>query len=133
MWCTPRSHSHEEEVRQPCFIVPERSMMLDNKGMKYLPLLALVVLVGCGEPNSGNEAVMPPANTAAPGANAQTGAGSGGNSVGITSPAAGLSSPVTGSDSVGGASAGGVGMAAKDQARRVAGGENHQELPDDGN
>ena len=105
-------------------------MMLDNKAMKYLPLLALVVLVGCGEPATSNDAVMPPANTAAPGGNAQAGSG---NSVGITSPAAGLSSPVTGSDSVGGASAGGVGMAAKDQARRVAGSENNREIPDDGN
>lgn len=100
--------------------------------MKYLPLLLLVVLVGCGEPNSGNEAVMPKAETAAPGG-AQAGAGGSGNSVGITSPAAGLSSPVTGSDSVAGASAGGVGMAAKDQARRVAGSENNREVPDDGN
>ena len=53
-------------------------------------------------------------------ATSQTTPRGGGGSVGIVSPAAGPSSPVTGSESVTGSGGGGVGQAAKSQAKKAA-------------
>lgn len=68
-----------------------------------------VILAGCQAPPDTSK-------TEEPGQSTQEESG-----VGVMSPAAGGASPVTGSESVGGAGMGGVGRAAKDKAREVAG------------
>ncbi len=94
--------------------------------MKRLALFALAVaaLTGCAEkpepmadPPAGDQqqAQAPPA-------------GGGTSEIGIISPAAGGVSPVVGSDSVAGSGAGGVGNAAKDQAKRIGGGQSQGSL-----
>ncbi len=76
----------------------------------FLPLLASALLVGCAP-----KAEEPAAATDAPPATAQ-----GSGVAPMTSGAAGGMTPVTGAESVGGAGMGGLGTAAKDQARRTA-------------
>lgn len=81
-------------------------------------LVAVFFLGGCSTPPAEpSETEKEKVENSAP---AEGGSGSGG--VNIVSPAAGGISPVTNTESVGGAGMGGVGQAAKDQAKRKAGG-----------
>lgn len=93
-------------------------------------VFALFAVFGCAEkpepmatPPEGEQTQAPINETQAQ--------GGGDNSVQVLSPAAGGVSPVTGSDSVAGSGMGGVGNAAKDQARRIGGGQSQGSLGND--
>ncbi len=94
--------------------------------MKRLALfvLAVAALTGCAE--KPEPMADPPAGEQQQAQAPAPGGGSDG--IGIVSPAVGGISPVVGSDSVAGSGAGGVGNAAKDQARRIGGGQSQGSL-----
>ncbi len=115
--------------------------------MKRLALfaLALLALSGCAEkpepladPPGGEQTQAQGDTQAQAGGQPSSAATGGGDSgIGIISPAVGGMSPVVGSDSVAGSGAGGVGNAAKDQAKRIGGQQSNGSLGnvggDDGN
>jgi hypothetical protein len=92
-----------------------------------IAVVALFALFGCAEKPEPMANTPEGEQTQAPdtGTSAQ---GGGGEGVHVISPAAGGVSPVTNSDSVAGSGMGGVGNAAKDQAKRIGGGQSQGSL-----
>jgi hypothetical protein len=98
--------------------------------MRYaLALLAFTALTGCkktGDPaDAASTPAPPPPTTTAAG----HGTGGGSGIAPIGSGALGGMTPVTGSESVEGSGMGGLGSAAKDQARKAAAGAGAPNIP----
>lgn len=95
--------------------------------MRTVVIAALVffTLAGCAE--KPEQLANPPEGEQIQTSTTEQAKGSG-DGIGIVSPASGGMSPVTGSDSVVGSGGGSVGSAAKDQAKRIGGGQSQGSL-----
>jgi hypothetical protein len=97
--------------------------------MRTLAMVALLcfAILGCKEKEE--PLANPPEGEQTQTSTTEQAMGSG-DGIGVISPATGGMSPVTGSDSVAGSGGGGVGIAAKEQAKRKAGGSSLDQLDD---
>ena len=95
--------------------------------MRTVVIAALVFfsIAGCAE--KPEQLANPPEGEQTETVTTEQAQGSG-EGIGIVSPASGGMSPVTGSDTVTGSGGGSVGGAAKDQAKRIGGGQSQGSL-----
>ena len=117
--------------------VASRSFAAEESGKNVrmrtaLAALLLLVAFGCQPTEPAEAAKAEPAATPTAPAPTAAAPGGGGGIAPIGSGAAGGMTPVTGAESVRGAGMGGIGQAAKDQARRAAGAAQNAPITTDG-